>query len=40
MSDEEGEDDPLWMRIVTNEILWVAVAAIVILGIAFHLATK
>ena len=39
MSDEEL-DDPLWMRIVTNEILWVAVAAIVILGIAFHLATK
>jgi hypothetical protein len=39
MSDEEV-DDPLWMRIVTNEILWVAVAAIVILGIAFHLATK
>jgi len=39
MSDEE-RDDPLWMRIVTNEILWVAVAAIVILGIAFHLATK
>ena len=39
MSVEE-EDDPLWMRIGTNEILWVAVAAVVILGIAFHLATK
>jgi hypothetical protein len=39
MSVEE-EDDPLWLRIVTNEILWVAVAAILILGIAFHLATK
>jgi hypothetical protein len=39
MSVEE-EDDPLWQRIVTNEILWVAVAAVIILGIAFHLATK
>jgi len=39
MSDEE-DDGPLWLRIVTNEILWVAVAAILILGIAFHLATK
>ena len=39
MSVEE-EDDPLWQRIETNEILWVAVAAILILGIAFHLATK
>jgi hypothetical protein len=39
MSVEE-EDDPLWRRIVTNEILWVAVAAILILGIAFHLATQ
>jgi len=39
MPDEELED-PLWMRIVTNEILWVAVAAVLILGIAFHLATR
>lgn len=39
MSVEE-EEDPLWLRIVTNEILWVAIAAIIILGIAFHLATK
>jgi len=36
----EEDDDPLWKRIVTNEILWVSVAALVILGIAFHLATK
>jgi len=36
----EEDDDPLWLRIVTNEILWVAVAAVVILGIAFLLATK
>ena len=36
----EEEEDPLWLRIVTNELLWVAVAAILILGIAFHLATK
>ena len=34
MSVEE-EDDPLWMRIVTNEILWVCIAALLILGIAF-----
>jgi hypothetical protein len=34
------DDDPVWLRIVTNEILWVAVAAVIILGIAFHLATK
>ena len=36
---DEGED-PVWRRIVTNELLWVVVAAAVILGIAFHLATK
>lgn len=36
----DEDDDPVWKRIVTNEILWVAVAAVVILGIAFHLATK
>ena len=39
MSVEE-DDGPLWLRIVTNEILWVCIAALVILGIAFHLATK
>ncbi len=36
----DEDDDPLWKRIVTNEILWVAVAAAVILGLAFHLATR
>ena len=38
--DVNEDDDPLWLRIVTNEILWVAIAALIILGIAFHLATK
>ena len=37
---DEPDDDPLWLRIVTNEILWVAVAVLGILGLAFHLATK
>ena len=34
------DDDPLWKRIVTNETLWVVVAIILILGVAFHLATR
>lgn len=36
----DEDDDPLLVRIVTNEILWVAVAAIGILLLAFHLATR
>ncbi len=36
----DGDDGPLWKRIVTNEILWLVVAAAVILSLAFHLATK
>lgn len=36
---DDYDDDPLWKRIVTNEILWVVVAALVVLGLAFHLAT-
>lgn len=36
----EEDDDPLWLRILTHEILWVSLAAVVILAIAFHLATK
>jgi hypothetical protein len=36
----DEDDDPLWKRIVGNEILWVVLAAILILGLAFHLATK
>jgi ABC-type sugar transport system permease subunit len=34
------EDDPLWKEILTNEILWVVVAVILILVLAFHLATR
>lgn len=37
MSEEE---DPLWRRVVFNEILWVMIAAILVLGVAFHLATS
>jgi len=38
-SDEEDEDSPL-MRIVLNENLWVVLAGIGILALAFYLATK
>lgn len=34
------DDDPLWKRIVTNETLWLVIAATLVLGVAFHLATK
>jgi len=34
------DDDPLWKAIVTNEFLWVAIAAEAILALALHLATK
>ena len=34
------DDDPLWKQIVTNEILWVVVAAVAVLAIAFHFATR
>jgi hypothetical protein len=34
------DDDPLWKEILTSEILWVIVAALVILAVAFHLATS
>jgi hypothetical protein len=40
MAADEEDEDSLLMRILTNEILWVAIAAVVILGLAFHLATK
>ena len=33
------EVDPLWKRILTNELLWTAVAAALILAVAFALAT-
>ncbi len=34
------DDDPLWKRIVTNEILWVILAAVTILALAFTFATS
>lgn len=34
------DDEPLWLRILGNEILWLVIAAIVILTIAFLLATS
>ena len=40
MSADEEAEDSLLMRIVSNELLWVAIAALGILGLAFHLATK
>jgi hypothetical protein len=40
MSSDEEDDGSLLMRIVSNEILWVAIAALGILGLAFYLATK
>ena len=40
MAADEEDEDSLLMRILTNEILWVAIAVVVILGLAFHLATK
>ncbi len=32
--------DPLWKRILTSEILWVILAVLLVLGIAFLLATS
>jgi uncharacterized phage infection (PIP) family protein YhgE len=34
------DDEPLWKAILTNEILWVVAAAILVLALAFHLATR
>lgn len=34
------DDDPLWKEILTHEILWVVVAVIIVLVIAFQLATR
>ena len=34
------DDDPLWKQIVTNEILWVVVAIVAVLTLAFHFATR
>ena len=33
------DDDPIWKEILTNEILWVVVAVVGVLILAFHLAT-
>jgi hypothetical protein len=33
------DDDPLWKRILLNELLLALVAAVIIMGIAFSLAT-
>ncbi|HVE38516.1 MAG TPA: hypothetical protein VNM14_01425 [Planctomycetota bacterium] len=40
MAADEEDEDSLLMRIVSNELLWVVIAALGILGLAFHLATK
>jgi hypothetical protein len=40
MAEDEDDEESLLMRVVTNEILWVAIAALGILVLAFHLATK
>jgi len=34
------DDDPLWKEILTNEMVWVVLGVILILALAFHLATK
>jgi hypothetical protein len=34
------EDEPLWKEILTHEILWVVIGILLILALAFHLATK
>lgn len=36
----EPEDDALWKRVLLNEFVLVGVAAAVILGLAFILATR
>lgn len=36
----DDEDDPLWKRILGNELLWTALAAAAILVLALYLATS
>jgi hypothetical protein len=36
----DDEDDPLWKRILGNELLWTALAAVAILVLALYLATS
>ena len=40
MSADDEDEGSLLMRIVSNELVWVAIAALGILGLAFHLVTK
>ena len=40
MAADDDDEGSFLMRLLTNEILWVAVAALAILGLAFHLATR
>jgi hypothetical protein len=36
----DDEDDPLWKRILGNELMWTALAALAILVLALYLATS
>jgi len=40
MSADDQDEDSLLMRILGNEIIWVSVAVVGILCLAFYLATK
>ena len=40
LSFMRDDDDPLWKEILTHEILWVVVGVVIVLVIAFHLATR
>ena len=40
MSDDFEGDEPAWKRVLGNDTLWLIVAAVVILGVAFWLATR
>ena len=36
----DEDDEPVWRRILGNELLWTALAAAAILGLALFLATS
>jgi len=36
----DEDDEPVWKRILGNELLWTALVAAAILGLAFYLATS
>lgn len=40
MSDDLEGDDPPWKRLLQNEVVWLVVVAVVILSVAFWLATR